>query len=123
MKSRDEIQCAHDILHAVFLDEIDIGQDDAIREHALITCSALCWALGCDAGEAVERNLRFIHRECQERGYQLLKAPEPTTREEWEAARRPSPPPAPMTCTCRKPSYETDAGCPVHRPETKRAND
>lgn len=85
MKSPEDIQRAHDLLHAVFLNEIDVGQTAEENDHAAITCTGLCWVLGCPAGELLEKNLQAIHAAAESKGYRLSKAPRPMTREEFDA--------------------------------------
>lgn len=87
MRSQDEIQKAHDLLHAIFLGEIDVGQDEAIKEHAALTCTGLCFALGCPAGLLLADNLVAIMEAAEARGYRLHDAGRPMTRAEYDVQR------------------------------------
>lgn len=72
MKTKHQVQFAHDVLHAVAAREIDLGltAEGLAKLHAVH--DALSWILDGPCGEPFEEILREIQREAKRRGYVLL---------------------------------------------------
>jgi hypothetical protein len=45
MKSKDQIQRAHDVLHALITERPDLAKDAKTFDLVRAACSALCWVL------------------------------------------------------------------------------
>jgi hypothetical protein len=45
MKSREQIQRAHDVLHALITERPDLAKTERTLDRALACCSVLCWIL------------------------------------------------------------------------------
>ena len=69
MRSLSEIQLAHDILHAVVTDEVDLAYttETIVQIHAVH--DVLSWVLEFPCGEEFEQNLASIKADILQRGY------------------------------------------------------
>ena len=81
MKSREEMQRAHDILHFVTVEAPPIfDRDGAIAAHA--AHDVLAWALGFPCGEMFQSNLDATLEAIREQGYSEVDVGQPISSEE-----------------------------------------
>jgi|GEM_PF-7071197 len=73
----EEIQEAHDILHAVITGEVEIGADEETIKAWHAAHDALCFVLNHPGGETFKKNIRRIKAGAARRGFVLKKAPHP----------------------------------------------
>jgi len=73
----EEIQEAHDILHAVISGEVDLDADQGTVDAWHAAHDALCFVLNHPAGEEFKKNIRRIKAEAASHGFVLKKAPHP----------------------------------------------
>jgi hypothetical protein len=76
MKSRDEIQRAHDILVSVILEEVKIELEPKDREAIHFATDVLCWVLQHEHNTAFAENLFNLETELAQKGYVLEFRPE-----------------------------------------------
>ena len=89
MKTRDELQRAHDILHIVAVGEVPGVFDPETTAHCHLAHDAIAWALGFECGVTFEENLEKIHAEMERRGYHLTGSGETKVRPPgWGVQRR-----------------------------------
>ena len=63
MRTPDEMQRAHDILHAIVTGEVEINAPREFRLMCYAAHDALSWVFGWPCGEAFAVNLDTIRRE------------------------------------------------------------
>jgi hypothetical protein len=66
-----EIQRAHDILHAVAIEEIDLHFSEVVLSHCHTAHDVLGWILGFECGESFVTHLQAIERAAEAAGYVL----------------------------------------------------
>lgn len=71
MKSKFEIQKAHDILHAVILKEdgLNIPLLPNALENVQAIHDCLCWILEHEGGITFENNMKMLQHEIRKRGF------------------------------------------------------
>lgn len=70
MKSKAQIQKAHDILHAVLDGELPLALDQKSRLQMLGTARALCWVLS-DGNQELQGKLERIEKLAKLMGFEL----------------------------------------------------
>lgn len=85
MKSLDEIQRAHDILHSQLTDETPFVFDESERRFVGAALDTLCWILDHTHSTGFATSLSKIEDELQRRGYQLIRLAVPTSDAERES--------------------------------------
>ena len=73
MRSQDELQRAHDLLHGIVLGEVPVGVPEADRPILVASLDVLCWALRHDHNPAFAENLATFEEELARLGYVLEK--------------------------------------------------
>lgn len=66
-----QIQIAHDVLHSVLINEVEVELDDQARLGLHSAHDALSWILGYPCGETFAHNLKHLTEEVAAAGYVL----------------------------------------------------
>jgi len=75
MRSKDEIQKAHDQLLPIVTGEVDFGYPPGVIDAARASLDVLCWVLEHDHNISFQDNLEKILKEAERRGYRLTSNP------------------------------------------------
>jgi len=73
MRNLDEVQRAHDIIHAVVAREIDLGIYDSLVVHYRVAHDVLSWVLEGSCEQAFQEILNLTEGIAKERGYVLVR--------------------------------------------------
>lgn len=73
----DDIQRAHDVLHAQVTGEVPFVLDESARPLMHAALDALCWVLGHEHNENFGRSLAKIERELAARGFRMVRSDAP----------------------------------------------
>lgn len=80
MRSQDEVQRAHDMLHGIVTKEVDVGMGpDDLRNTALVR-GVLAWVLGGDESHPLAEMLADLDATLKAKGYRLAKGPQKDRR-------------------------------------------
>jgi hypothetical protein len=85
MRTRDEVQRAHDMLHSILDRELPIAEklDSQITDQLTGACLAMCWMLGCGAGNQFAEKLAVMDKLLNKSGVFIRReSPVPMTKEE-----------------------------------------
>lgn len=74
MKTRDELQEAHDFLHGVLVaaekDNVVLG-DKGVEDRIRAAHDAIGWALGCTCGQTFQANYDAMRKELEAAGFKF----------------------------------------------------
>ncbi len=73
MRSSDQVQRAHDILHAVVAREVDISWPEEFLDIAHGVHDALSWVLEGPCGDTFSKGLEGLRYELEQAGYVLVR--------------------------------------------------
>jgi len=73
LKSRDDVQRAHDVLVAVILDEVPVDYDESTKRDLEIAASVLCWILEHTDNSLFGKILSNVEQEIENTGMTLTK--------------------------------------------------
>ncbi len=77
MRTRDDIQRAHDVLHEALFKHPKLFKTNTTRQRVMAALGALCWILGHEGGEAFGQRLSAVEEEFERTGFKLLRANRP----------------------------------------------
>lgn len=98
IRDLDEIQRAHDMIHAIVTREVALDMSDQARLNWGERLGVLCWVLGHDSGAAMAVSLSALERKGLAAGFRLRRgpwfsrAPEATAPEATDQAGADQPP-------------------------------
>jgi len=73
MRNMAEVQRAHDVVHAVIANEVDLGINEQVRYSLRVTHDVLSWVLEGTCQQAFQNILNLIEAIAKERGYALVR--------------------------------------------------
>ena len=73
MRSKDELQRAHDLLHSIVLGQVPITLSREEQPLIVAALDVLCWALHHDHNQSFALNLALLTKALEDLGYVLEK--------------------------------------------------
>lgn len=97
MKTAEEVQRCHDLLHPIVTRELALDITDQARNDMATALGMLCWLLGHEGGNAVDAWCKSIEKEIARQGFRLRRGPDQvpaTDRPVAQPEAEPSPEPS-----------------------------